>query len=131
MAISFDDVPEAIRSRSRRDPRLIPIRLETFEGETKWRAVPSLDHGVLCRAFALDEATFWFEGTDSLKSTGRSRVGYGGNDGVRRDVDGYLWRGPSDGRSPHGKWEAFIRDGQRFRDRDPLSRSDFERLGDH
>lgn len=124
----FTEVPQAIRERSRRDPRLVPIRLELFPTETKWRAVPDFEHSTLCRAFGLDPATFWFELPRSALGMGSNRAGYGGSDGKRRTVDGFVFAGPK-GTDPVGKLIVCF-DSERFRDRDPLSRSDFERLGD-
>lgn len=128
MALNFDDVPQAIRERSRRDPRLIPIRLEIFPTETKWRAVPNFEHATLCAAFGLDQATFWFELPRSALGMGTNRVGAGGSDGRRRTVDGFVFRGPK-GTDPVGKLTVCF-GSEKFRDRDPLSRADFERLGE-
>lgn len=102
MALDFQDVPQAIRERSRRDPRLIPIRLEMFPHDTKWRAVPDFEHATLCAAFSLDPCSHWFELPRSALGMGTNRVGAGGSDGRRRTVDGFVFRGPK-GTDPVGK----------------------------
>jgi hypothetical protein len=38
----------------------IPVRLESIEGEAKWRGVKDMEHGTLCRAFGLDPCRFYF-----------------------------------------------------------------------
>lgn len=113
----------------RRNPALLPLRLEHFNPpEILWRAVPNVEHGTLCAAFGLDPASYWFDVPESFRAEGRQRVGAGGNNAQRREISGFVFRG-SKGRDPVAKI-TFVREGDKFRDRDPRSRGDFERLGE-
>lgn len=121
-------LPEHVARLVRRDPSLIPLRLEFFNPpEVKFRAVPRIDHGVLCRAFGLDEATYWFDVPESFRAQGSQRVGAGRRD-TRREISGFVFRGPK-GTDPVAKI-SIARESDKFRDRDPASRADFERLGE-
>lgn len=120
-------LPDHIARLVRRNPSLLPLRLEFFDPpQALWRAVPNVEHGTLCRAFGLDEASCWFDVPESFRAEGRQRVG-AGNTTSRREISGFVFRGPK-GTDPIAKI-SFVRESDKFRDRD-LSRQDFERLGD-
>ena len=97
---------------------MIPIRLEMANGETKWRGVPRFDHATLCRAFELDQATFWFDIPDKVIADPRSFPG--------RRANGYVMCGPK-GTEPVGKL-TIAHEGEKFRDVDPFDRSEFMNL---
>lgn len=119
-------LPDHVARLVRRNPALLPLRLEHFSPpEILWRAVPDVRHATLCAAFGLDPATFWFDVPDSFRAEGRQRAG---NDNVRREISGFVFRGPK-GSNPVAKI-SFVREADKFRDRDPLCRADFERLGE-
>lgn len=121
-------LPEHVARLVRRNPNLIPLRMEFFSPlEVKFRAVPNIEHGTLCRAFGLDPVTCWFDVPESFRAQGAQRVGAGRHD-TRREISGFVFRGPK-GSDPIAKI-AIAREGDKFRDRDPLSRADFERLGE-
>lgn len=121
-------LPDHVARAVRRNPALTPLRLEFFSPpEVKWRAVPDVGHSTLCTAFGLDPCTFWFDVPESFRAEGRQRVGAGRGDS-RREISGFVFRGPKGG-SPIAKI-SIARDGDKFRDRDPMSRADFERLGE-
>lgn len=122
--ITGDVVPEAMRHAVRRNPSLIPLRLEIYAHrdaptEVKFRAVANVRHATLCAAFGLDQASFWFDMPATFIDGVRSHTG--------KVVDGYVMRGPR-GTEPVGKltvaWET-----ERFRDRDVDDRRDFLQLG--
>lgn len=122
--------PAHIADRVRRNPALIPIRLEFAPPvpQILWRAVPNGEHSTLCAAFGLDPCSYSFEVPESFRAEGRQRVGAGGNV-ARREVSGFVFRGPPGRSNPIAKI-SIVRDGDKFRDRDPASRADFERLGE-
>lgn len=120
-------IPQAIAGMVRRNPALLPLRLEFFSPpQILWRAVPNVEHATLCRAFGLD-AMCRFDVPESFRAQGSQRVGAGRHQSAR-ECSGFVFRGPK-GSDPIAKI-AIVRDGDKFRDRDPLSRSDFERLGE-
>lgn len=82
---------------------MIPVRL-TLGSSTSWRNVPSLEHADLCRAFNLDQATFWFD---------LPRTAYR-PDLSKERVSGYVMRG----QEPAGTLHVAL-EGERFRDLDP------------
>jgi hypothetical protein len=105
---------------------LIPLRLEHFApNEILFRAVPNVEHGTLCAAFGLDPVTFWFDVPESFRREGSQRAGLSAS---RREISGFVFRGPK-GSNPVAKLSV-CREGDKFRDRDPMSRADFERLGE-
>jgi len=104
----------------------ILICVETFDGMTKWRSVPDLEHGTLCRAFGLDPCSCWFELPSSARGTGSASVGASSGVTMGRDVNGYIFRGPR-GSDPIGKI-MIERQGRRIRDDDPTDPRDFFRL---
>lgn len=119
-------LPDHVARAIRRNPNHIPLRLEHFSPpEVKWRAVPDLRHATLCAAFGLDPATFWFDMPHSFRQEGSQRAGLAS---TRREISGFVFRGPK-GTEPVAKL-FLARESDRFRDRDPLSRADFERLGE-
>jgi hypothetical protein len=136
VTVQLSDLPEAIRRQVRRNPNLIPLAVERFgpNGEptggidVKWRAVPNVEHGTLCRAFGLDPVTHWFDVSESFRAIGSQRVGAGRTPSGRREISGFVMRGPRGGNPVAKIW--VVTEGQRFRDRDPTSRADFERLGE-
>lgn len=71
---------------------------------TSWRMVPSFEHADLCRAFALDQASFAFDLPRSAYATDRSH----------ERVSGYVLRNGQ----PVGTLHV-AREGERFRDLDP------------
>lgn len=82
---------------------MIPVRL-TLGGSTLWRHVPTLEHADLCRAFNLDQATYWFD---------LPRTAYR-HDLSKERVSGYVMRGET----PAGTLHVAL-EGERFRDLDP------------
>ena len=94
----------------------IPIIMQLLEtGETKMRRVSNMEHATLCRAFGLDQASYWFETPESVARDPVCRPG--------RKNDWPVFCGPR-GSEPVGKMEI-TRDGQRFRDYDPFDKSEF------
>jgi hypothetical protein len=118
-------LPDHVARLVRRNPSLIPLRLEFFSPpQILWRAVPNVEHATLCAAFSLDQMCR-FDVPESFRVQGSQRAGLSE---TRREISGFVFRGPK-GSDPIAK--IFIaRESDRFRDRDPLSRSDFERLGE-
>lgn len=84
---------------------MIPVRL-TLGGSTSWRHVQTLEHADLCRAFGLDQASFWFD----LPRTAYQR------DASKDRVSGYVMRG----HSPAGTMHVAL-EGEKFRDLDPVA----------
>lgn len=93
----------------------IPIRLELFSGETKFRSVPDLEHATICRAFELDQASFWFDIPKGVYADPQHFPG--------RRANGAIHRGPRDS-APVGKL-TIAHDGEKFRDVDPFDKSEF------
>lgn len=122
-------LPDHVARLVRRDPSLIPLRLEFYDPpQVLFRAVKRTDdHGHLCAAFGLDPATCWFDVPESFRAYGAQRSGYGRTD-TRREISGFVFRGPKGSGPPIAKI-AVATESDKFRDRD-LSRADFERLGD-
>ena len=100
------------------------LRIELFtEGScvnVRWRPFLSAEHGVLCRAAGLDPVRHYFEVPESFKRVGANIASFNG-----RSIDGFIFRTGVD--RPVGK-VSIAREGERFRDDDPRSRADFERL---
>ena len=71
-----------------------------------WRNVPTLYHSDLCRAFSLDQASYWFD---------LPRTAYA-DDRSKERVSGYVMRGDQ----PVGTLHVAL-EGERFRDIDPLA----------
>lgn len=113
-------VPASVRI----DPNQYPVRLELIDGTAKWRGVKDFDHASLCRAFGLDQATFYFDLPSSIRGTGSSLSGYGGNRG-NRVINGYVMRAGLD--KPWGKL-TIIKEGDQIRDDDPNDMKDFYNL---
>lgn len=101
----------------------IPVRLEMLDGLSKWRGVLNLEHATLCRAFGLDQATYWFELPSSARAEGSNRAGAGMQS--RRLVNGFVFAGGAT--EPVGKL-TICRPGDRFWDVDPTDKRDFFRL---
>lgn len=104
---------------------MIPIRVEYADGTMKMRVVERLEHGPLCRALGLDPVRFYFDLPSSCREIGSNMSGRGGNRG-RRKIDGYVWM--------HGAPEPFAKlvvaeESDKFRDVDPMDRSELFRLG--
>lgn len=85
-----------------RIPGLIPVRIETADGMVRWRGVPNLDHGTLCRAFSFDPCSTWFDLPSSARNAGSTMSGYGSGATGRRVIDGLVFQGPK-GSPPIGK----------------------------
>jgi len=118
-------LPDHVARLVSRNPALIPLRLEFFSPpEVLFRAVPNMEHATLCRAFGLD-AMCRFDVPESFRREGSQRAGLSA---TRREISGFVFRG-RDGSDPIAKI-AIAREGDKFRDRDPESRADFERLGE-
>jgi hypothetical protein len=106
----------------------IPLRFEgapdgPFKGEFKMRAIKRLDHESLCRAFGVDVVRFRWDLPHSMHGVGVENQRTGGTKTTIQS--GFLFMvGRSD---PVGK-VSVVREGERFRDWDPTSRRDFERL---
>jgi hypothetical protein len=98
------------------------LRIDLFGAgaTTRWRPFLSAEHAALCRAAGLDQATHYFDVPESFKRIGAGSARYNG-----RDVSGYIMRAGVD--RPVGK-VSIAYEGERFRDVDPRSREDFERL---
>lgn len=94
---------------------MIPIRLDLLNGETKFRGVMNLDHSTLCRAFELDQASFWFDIPQTVHANPRSFSG--------RQANGTVHRGAR-GNAPCGKL-TIAHEGERFRDVDPSDEREF------
>ncbi len=120
-------LPDHVARLVRRDPSLTPLRLEFFSPpQVLWRAVRNVEHSTLCRAFALDEASIWFDVPESFRREGSQRAGLTSR---RLEISGFVFQGPKGASDPIAKI-SMVRESDKFRDRDPLSRQDFERLGD-
>lgn len=118
-------LPDHVARLVSRNPALIPLRLEHFSPpEVLWRAVPNIEHGTLCRAFGLDPASHRFDVPESFRREGSQRAGLSA---TRREISGFVFRGTKT--DPVAKI-AIAREHDKFRDRDPASRADFERLGE-
>ena len=120
-------LPNHAPPRTQSFHNLIPVRLDgapggPLQGRTVWRGVKDLDHSTLTRAFELDQATYWFDLPSSCRGIGSLSSG---NRGTRR-IDGFVFYGRHE--RPVGKITVCI-DGEKFRDVDPMSIRDFERLG--
>jgi len=101
------------------------IRFELFgQGShvmAKWRPLLSTEHGVLCAQANLDPVRFYFDVPESFH-----RVGHGTARIDGRKIDGYIMQRGQE--RPAGK-VTLAYESERFRDDDPRSRQDFERLG--
>jgi hypothetical protein len=99
----------------------IPVRLETKDGQTKWRGIKDFEHTTLCNAFSLDPIRFYFDLPSSCRGTGSLSTGNRGN----RVINGYVFM--------HGQYEPFgkvtvCNTGERFRDVDPSDMQEFLKL---
>lgn len=114
-----------VPSHVRIAPNQIPVRLELIDGTAKWRGVADFEHATLCRAFGLDQASFYFDLPSSCRGVGSNMSGFGGNR-HNRVVNGYVMQA---GRNePFGKltvcWES-----EKFKDVDPNDMREFYKLG--
>jgi hypothetical protein len=100
------------------------LRFETVGGSVKWRNVPNLEHGTLCRAFGLAEGHTWFDMPSTFREAGSMQQGYGGSSS--RNISGYVFQGPK-GSDPIGKL-YLCREDEQMRDSDPTDRDDFFKL---
>lgn len=98
------------------------IRYELFGGgvTVKWRPFISTRHATLCAQAGLDPVRHWFSVPESFHRVGNGTVKFNG-----RTVGGFIMRSGVD--RPVGK-VSLAYEGERFRDDDPRSREDFERL---
>ena len=91
--------------------------------KTDWAWFPSvdqaLDHGTACKAFKLDPVRARFEWPRTAR--GAATQAHNGS-----EVSGFVFFAGVD--SPIAK-VTFARPNDKFRDVDPMSRADFERLG--
>lgn len=94
------------------DPRL--LRVELLDGTVKFRRIPALEHGVMCRAFGLDPCSCWFDLPTTAYGVGSAR---GDGHRGRRVMNGYVMRGPR-GSQPIGTITE-VREGERIPDNDP------------
>lgn len=108
---------------------MIPLRLDgapsdgPFRGQTLFRGVRRTEPGELCRAFGIAEVGFRWELGPGLR-------GISGDNFARRSdstasMDGYLFANGHE--APIAKIRL-AKESERFRDWDPTSRRDFERL---
>lgn len=99
------------------------IRVETMDGSVKWRNVPDLEHGTLCRSFGFDPCSTWFD----LPSSARG-IGSASGDQARgpRHVAGYVHQGPRD--APPIGTITLVREDEKIRDTDPMNARDFFNL---
>lgn len=109
----------------------VPVRFEglpggPFEGDVRWVGVPRFEHADLCRAFGLDQASYSFDLPSSVRGIGSMQQGYGGGRSARFQ-SGFVFRGMPGQSAPVAKI-VICREGERFDDVDPLSRSDAEDL---
>jgi len=105
---------------------------------TMFRAVPGDVTGdVLLRYLyavsRLDPHRFVFDLPSSMLGTGSTMSGAGGSVRGNRTQEGFIHLRGSDGKPAHGTRPVgrviFATQGERFRDDDPESRTDFERFG--
>ena len=99
----------------------IPVKLELLDGTAKWRGVKDFEHATLCRAFELDQASFYFDLPSSVRGTGSNISGAGGNRN-NRIINGYVMRAGQT--EPFGKL-TIIREWDKIRDDDPTDKKDF------
>lgn len=124
-------VPAEIRRRARQGfAGQIPVRFEgapggPFQGDGRWRGVRNFEHAHLCRVFNLDPASFWFDLPSSVRGIGANQTGHGGGASARR-ISGFVMQAGRD--EPVAKLSICI-EGERFKDVDPMSSSDFFDLG--
>lgn len=83
------------------------VRIETIDGMVRWRNVPDLEHGTLCRAGGLAETITSFDVPKSFA---------GGSGAGNRLIEGLIFQGPK-GSPPIGKI-TICREGEKFADRD-------------
>jgi hypothetical protein len=105
----------------------IPLRFEgapdgPFRGENKWRGVRRIDHGELCRAFGVAEVGFHWDLPSAMRGMGVENRRASERTTIQ---SGFLFM---DGRDSPVAKITVIRDGEKLRDYDPTSRSDFEIL---
>lgn len=102
-------------------PNQIPVRVELLDGKAMWRGVKDFEHATLCRAFGLDQASFYFDLPSSVRGIGSNSSGNRGN----LVVNGFVFRAGCD--EPFGKiticWES-----EKFRDVDPSDKQEFFKL---
>ena len=100
------------------------LRFEMFGSGSsmRWRPLVNLDHTTLCAQAGLDPVRHYFE----LPESARYAVGRGVPLVNGRKIDGFIFRAGES--RPVGK-VTIAHETERFRDDDPLSREDFERLG--
>lgn len=93
-----------------------PIRVWLTDNTTMYRMVDSLDHETLCKAFNLDPCSTAFDVPTTFFGTGSASIGYGGNYGSNRIIEGYIMQH----NQPIGRiYKARI--GDSFRDLDPTN----------
>lgn len=114
-----------VPSYVRIDPNQIPVRYESIDGTAMWRGVKDFEHATLCRAFNLDQATFYFDLPSSVRGVGSSMSGFGGNR-RNRIINGYVMRAGRD--EPWGKLTVCF-ESEKFKDVDPSDKRDFYKLG--
>jgi len=105
---------------------VIPIRFNgapgsMFQGDDRWRSVKDFSHSELCRAFALDQASFYFDLPSSCRGVGTATIGAGGRSNSRV-VNGFVMAAGRD--KPVAKLTICF-DSERFKDVNPLSERDF------
>jgi hypothetical protein len=108
-----------------------PVRLEgapnsVLTGLGQWRGVRDFEHSTLCRAFGLDPNRFYFDLPSSVRMLGSNMAGAGGSGRVGRVQNGFVFMSGID--APVGKL-TICREGERFKDVDPMNDSDFYDLG--
>lgn len=104
----------------------VPLRYEILlpgaSLAVKMRPLIDLSHATLCAQAGLDPVRFYFD----LPESAREAVGRGVALVNGRKIDGYIMMVGQD--RPVGKL-TLAYEAERFRDDDPRSRDDFERLG--
>lgn len=109
----------------------IPVRFDgapggPLQGEMKFRGVNDFEHATLCRAFGLDQASYYFDLPSSVRGIGSRSSGYGGGQRHgKRILNGFVMLGNRP--EPVGKLTILF-DGDKFADVDPMSKSDFFNL---
>lgn len=101
-----------------------PVRLDgapygPLAGEGRWRGVRSFEHAELCRAFGLDQASYWFDLPSTVRGIGSASGAHSSSRGV---INGYVMLGGFD--KPVAKL-TICRDAEKFKDVDPMNERDF------
>lgn len=96
-----------------------------FEGDGRWVGVKDFEHSTLCRALNLDPVRFYFDMPSSVRGTGSSSLGSGGQGG-KRTVEGFVFMA---GRDRPVATLYVCRDSDKLRDINPLDAREYEAFG--